>query len=197
MQRALLEEATQEVNLLKDLENDHVISYKDSFYDSQDFNLNMVMEMCHDSLRGQMLDHKAFSIRKLESFLVQITSAFLALSSHNVMHLDLKPENILVASEEGDYFKLCDFGCAQISNYSKMSGYEANAFGTFNYLAPEMHFNFGGEKTRSSADMWSLGVTLYEMIFWKLPFSKESSGIINRKEIETFFTTKNERMINY
>lgn len=78
-----------------------------------------------------------------------------------------------------------------------MSGYEANAFGTFNYLAPEMHFNFGGEKTRSSADMWSLGVTLYEMVFWKLPFSKESNGIINRKEIEAFFKTKDEKMINY
>ena len=78
-----------------------------------------------------------------------------------------------------------------------MSGYVANAFGTFNYLVPEMHFNFSGEKTRSSADIWSLGVTLYEMVFWKLPFSKESSGIINRKEIETFFKTKDEKMINY
>lgn len=78
-----------------------------------------------------------------------------------------------------------------------MSGYEANAFGTFNYLAPEMHFNLSGEKTRSSADMWSLGVTLYEMVFWKLPFSKDSSGIINRKEIEAFFKTKDEKMINY
>ena len=68
---------------------------------------------------------------------MQITSAFLALSNQNVMHLDLKPENILIASAEGKYFKLCDFGCAQISNYSKMSGgYKTNAFGTFNYLAP-------------------------------------------------------------
>lgn len=97
------------------------------------------------------------------------------------MHLDLKPQNILIANKEGTYFKLCDFGCSQISNYSKMSGYEVTAFGTFNYLAPEMHVSYDGEKTRNSADVWSLGVTLYEMIFWRLPFTKEANGIVSRK----------------
>lgn len=62
-----------------------------------------------------------------------------------------------------------------------MSGYDANAFGTFNYLAPDLHFNYQGKKSRSSADVWSLGVTLYEMIFWKLPFSKEQVGTVKRK----------------
>ena len=87
------------------------------------------------------------------------------------MHLDLKPENILVANKEGTHYKLCDFGCSQLSEFSKMSGYEITSFGTFNYLAPEMHVSYEGEKTRSSADVWSLGVTLYEMIFWAYSIS--------------------------
>lgn len=92
------------------------------------------------------------------------------------MHLDFKPENILLLDKEGKYFKICDFGCAQISNLSKLSGYEKSAFGTFNYLAPEVFLNYQGKKRRSSADIWALGVTLYEMIFWKLPFPKTNEN---------------------
>ena len=77
-----------------------------------------------------------------------------------------------------------------------MSGYQATAFGTFNYLAPELHLNFEGEKTRNSADIWSLGITLYEMIFMRLPFSKQSNGMINRKDVEMYFKHKNYT-INY
>jgi hypothetical protein len=53
----------EEVYRLKNLENDHIISYKDSFYDSQEFYLNMVMELCCDSLRGQITDRKVFQNR--------------------------------------------------------------------------------------------------------------------------------------
>lgn len=61
VQKVLVEEAMDEVDRLKQLENDHIISYRGSFYDSQEFYLNLVMELCHDSLRGQMQDKKHFS----------------------------------------------------------------------------------------------------------------------------------------
>lgn len=77
-----------------------------------------------------------------------------------------------------------------------MSGYEVTAFGTFNYLAPEIHVNYQGIKTRNSADVWSLGITLYEMIFWRLPFNKDANGTISRKEVEQYFI-KNSYPINY
>ena len=77
-----------------------------------------------------------------------------------------------------------------------MSGYEIAAFGTFNYLAPEIHVNYEGKKTRNSADVWSLGVTIYEMIFWRLPFGKDPNGIIQRKDVENYFL-KNNYKINY
>lgn len=52
------------------------------------------------------------------------------------MHLDLKPENILISSSNEGYYKICDFGCSQIAIKSKLSKYENQIFGTFNYLAP-------------------------------------------------------------
>jgi len=65
-----------------------------------------------------------------------MVSAFLELSSKNLMHLDLKPENILISHVSDDYYKICDFGCSQISTKSKINEYEKDDFGTFNYLAP-------------------------------------------------------------
>lgn len=57
---------------------------------------------------------------------------------------------------------------------SKFSGYETNVFGTPNYISPEIPLNDKGLKQRCSADIWALGVTLYEMLFRRLPFTKNS-----------------------
>lgn len=96
----------------------------------------MVLELCPSSLRDQVADKYKYSEEELAQFLVQMCSAFLSLRENNLIHLDFKPENILMVDKSGKFFKICDFGCAQISMYSRMSGYEKNAFGTFNYLAP-------------------------------------------------------------
>ena len=64
-------------------------------------------------------------------------------------------------------------------------------FGTFNYLAPEVFLNFQGQKTRSSADMWSLGIILYEMVFWRYPFPAQNDKLcIDRGLAENYFLGK-------
>ena len=80
-----------EVNKLKVLKNDHIITYKDSYYDSEDLYLNIVTELCQGSLRSQIQQRKIFLKRELTSFVVQMTNAFLALSDKMIMHLDFKP----------------------------------------------------------------------------------------------------------
>lgn len=103
------------------------------------------------------------------SFIVQMNSAFLELLDKKLMHLDLKPENILISKTNPNYYKICDFGCAQIAIKSKMTKYNDSTFGTFNYLAPENYLDYHGKLTNTSADIWSLGVILYEMVYKKLP----------------------------
>jgi serine/threonine protein kinase len=117
------------------------------------------------------------------------------LNSKKMMHLDLKPENILVVSGEGNY-KICDFGSSQIAQRSQISRYGSQAFGTFNYLAPENYLPYEGVRTNYSADIWSLGIILYEMIFKKLPFKLEKNGTVKIEEMEAFFSGE-ESVINY
>ena len=136
MQRPFLEEAEDEVDKLKGFNSDHIIKILDSFYDSSEFLLNVVLELCKGSLRGKIAKDYVHSEEELISFTTQIVAAFLELESKKIMHLDFKPENVLIADNNGRYYKICDFGCAQMSNISRMSGYENNVFGTFNYLAP-------------------------------------------------------------
>ena len=187
----MLEDAKDEIKKMKLCSgNDHVIKIIDYFYDSSEFYLNVVMELCSGSLRGLLDKNKKFSYEELVEFMTQITAAFLELESKKLMHLDMKPENILTVDKEGKYFKLCDFGCSQLSDISRLSGYENTVFGTFNYLAPEVYLNLKGKKKRSSADIWSFGITLYEMIFGRLPFTKGEEKEVDRDLAESYCLNK-------
>ena len=60
VQRGYLPEVLGEVESLKSFENDHIIKCKDSFYDSEELYLNIVMELCQSSLREQIKQKKPF-----------------------------------------------------------------------------------------------------------------------------------------
>jgi serine/threonine protein kinase len=58
------------------------------------------------------------------------------------------------------------------------------------YLAPEQYLDNGELKVRSSADIWSLGIILYEMLFWHLPFSNPSNAPMTREAIYRFYNSE-------
>lgn len=77
-----------------------------------------------------------------------------------LVHRDIKPDNIILCGIN-NVPKLCDFGLS-------VRGHEAIGFtGTFDYIAPECHN--GGSYTHYS-DLWSLGITIYEIFHNKLPY---------------------------
>lgn len=99
----------------------------------------------------------------------QIAAGLDCTHSQGVLHRDIKPGNIMVT--QAGQAKLLDFGLARISGVSAMT-LTGNVVGTVDYIAPEQVMN---EPIDTRADLYSLGVVLYEMLTGKKPFVGEEA----------------------
>ena len=84
---------------------------------------------------------------------------------HNVVHRDLKPENVMITPDS--QVKVMDFGLARIQGQSRLTR-DGLVAGTASYLAPELAM---GEAGDHRADLYALGVMMYELLAGRLPFS--------------------------
>lgn len=115
----------------------------------------------------------------------QTASALAAAHDAGVVHRDIKPENIMLRRD--GYVKVLDFGLAKLTErYNAGSDSEAPTFhifsthsglliGTTNYLSPEQARR---QEVDERADIWSLGVVLYEMVTGRLPFTGDTPSHI-------------------
>lgn len=89
-----------------------------------------------------------------------------------VVHRDVKPANVLLAADGTP--RLTDFGIASIGGTEPLTG-PGVVLGTLPYLAPE---GWDGEEPDARADIWSLGVVLYEALAGRRPFVAEHAGLL-------------------
>ena len=135
----------REINIMRNLDHVNIIKLIDSF--KIDNNVYLIQE-------------KKLNEKKCQDIFRQVMSGIRYLQSKNINHRDLKPHNILLTS---DYtIKICDFGFASKSNIS------TTICGSPIYMAPEILLC---EKYTNKAELWSLGVILYELIYKKTPFN--------------------------
>jgi len=133
--------------------------------------LYLVMEYLEGELLSKRLGgDKRLPIDVAVSLAIQMADALVYLHGHDVAHRDLKPDNIMVLKD--DSIKLIDFGIALDTSARKLtwSGL-SQTMGTPDYMAPEQ---VKGRRGGARADIYSLGVILYEMITGALPFSDEN-----------------------
>lgn len=88
-----------------------------------------------------------------------------------VIHRDIKPDNCLLA--EDDTLKVSDFGVSEMFDRSSDMRIAKSA-GSPAFMAPELCVVHHGGVSGTSADIWSMGATLYCMLFGKVPFQKSS-----------------------
>ena len=162
-----LEECTaNEIKILSKIEQSpYIIRYVEMHKTKNNF--YFIYEYCN----GKTLEHKLKQETKLSEkqavrVFKQLLEAFQILNKYNIMHRDLKPDNIFFHNGS---IKLGDFGfCKTLGRANDMA---STMLGSPIYMAPEV---LKGEIYTSKADIWSLGVVLYEMLFGVCPFESNS-----------------------
>lgn len=105
---------------------------------------------------------------KVLSIVARVADALSYAHSLNVVHRDIKPANIMY-DLESDTVKVTDFGIARITDSSKTK--TGMVLGTPSYMSPEQ---LAGTKIEGHSDLFSLGVSLYQLVCGKLPFEGDS-----------------------
>lgn len=134
---------------------------------------------------GTLDEYTALDITK------QIAMALSAAHRKGIIHRDIKPHNILI-SNEGRVVKVADFGIAKAVSNSTMTNI-GSIIGSVHYFSPEQA---KGKFVSNNADLYSLGIVLYEMIIGKVPFRGDSPISIALQHINDEIEFTSEEQIN-
>lgn len=107
-------------------------------------------------------------VGKVVNIIAQVADALSYAHKNNVVHRDIKPANIMY-EPESDQVKVTDFGIARITDSSRTK--TGMVLGTPSYMSPEQ---LAGKKIDGRSDIFSLGVTLYQLMSGNLPFVGDS-----------------------
>ncbi len=138
----------------------------------------IVMELVEGITLKKFIEKKGrLEVREAVGISIQIAQGMEAAHEHGIIHRDIKPQNIMI-SRDGKV-KVADFGIAKAVSSET---YTQNAAGSVHYLSPEQAR--GGYYDERS-DIYSLGVTIYEMLTGELPFGGDSDVSVALKHIRT------------
>ena len=122
-----------------------------------------------DSLDRIIDQHPALPLSVKLGYIVRVCEALAYAHQHNVVHRDIKPGNIMVTKE--GVVKVVDFGIARLTD---MSMTQPNMMiGSRAYMSPQL---YKGERADARSDIWAVGVTLYELLAYKRPFTGDSEA---------------------
>jgi eukaryotic-like serine/threonine-protein kinase len=163
----MVERFRREVQTLATLNHVNIAQLHTAFYHENQ--LAMIMELIHGETLRDLRARTAITLPQALDYIAQTLNALSYAHRLGVVHRDIKPSNIMIT--DGGFVKLLDFGIAITGHGSDLTraGY---LLGSLNYMSPEQ---VGGSKATSRSDIYSVGVTLYELLTGELPIKGENN----------------------
>ena len=141
----------------------------------------IVMELVQGITLKNYIDMKGkLDIREALNISVQIASGLSAAHENRIIHRDIKPQNIIM-SRDGKV-KVTDFGIAKVADSTTVT---TTAAGTVHYISPEQA---RGGYSDERSDIYSLGITMYEMVTGRVPIEGETHVAVALMHIQSEIT---------
>jgi serine/threonine-protein kinase len=179
-QPKLVTRFVQERTILMMLRHRNVVRVRDLF--SVGESLALVMDLvAGGSLREHLRVHHTVPAGEAARLAAQVAAALAEAHELGIVHRDLKPDNILLLTEEGRLeTRLTDFGIARVLNTPSLTTPNA-VVGTPHYMSPEA---FHGAAASPAADVYALGVLLYELVSGRPPYDGDNVADLMRRHLE-------------
>jgi eukaryotic-like serine/threonine-protein kinase len=164
--QSLADRFLREIRVLAALDHPNIAALRTALnYQNQ---LVMIMEFVEGETLANRLARAPLSTAEAVSYADQVLSALSYAHKQSVIHRDIKPANMMLTPQ--GVVKLMDFGIARSSVDGSLTS-TGTTLGSLNYMPPEQ---VRGEAADARSDIYSFGVSLYEMLTGKLPFKGDS-----------------------
>ncbi|MCD7735604.1 MAG: Stk1 family PASTA domain-containing Ser/Thr kinase [Lachnospiraceae bacterium] len=131
----------------------------------------IVMELVEGiTLKQYIADKGRLSVREATSIALQISAGLEAAHNNGIIHRDVKPQNIMISTD--GKVKVADFGIARASSANTVT---SNVMGSVHYSSPEQA---RGGYSDEKSDIYSLGITMYEMLTGHVPFDGDTAVVV-------------------
>lgn len=138
----------------------------------------IVMELVEGiTLKDYIAENGRLTMDRAIDFAIQIASGLEAAHESHVIHRDIKPQNIIV-SKNGN-LKVTDFGIAKAASSNTLT---SGAMGSVHYISPEQA---RGGYSDERSDIYSLGITMYEMVTGRVPFEGDNNVSVALMHIQS------------
>ena len=137
----------------------------------------IVMELVEGiTLKAYITRKGKLSVKEATSIAIQVSLGLEAAHNRGIVHRDVKPQNIIISTD--GKVKLSDFGIAKATNSNTIT---ANVMGSVHYSSPEQ---VRGGASDARSDIYSLGITMYEMVTGRVPYDGDTTVAVAIKHLQ-------------